>query len=611
MSPKTHRRMLSVLVLTSFGGLAPTPTNAIAVSVPSLETSADEAMPVLGLRTLAETPLDGLEPAVREQLQRKRRVVETLLEAGAAQADLTPAFGDLGQLYLLYDRPEAAAVCFENVTHLVPGEPNAWYYLGVIHQGAGRFDEAVEAFEQVLKSRPDDLATLLRAGEIRFQQRRLDEAGAYFDRAQTLDPNSAAVAFGRGRIANAQRQWQEAVDHFERTLELQPDADSVLHPLGLAHRRLGDLEAAKAALAAAGPNTPVFDDPLMARLFELTATSRSFFIEGNRARRRGLHELAETYYRRALNLDPTDASVLYNLGTLLGELGRVDEAEELFRQAVIHKSDHRDARFNLAISLRARGVLHDAIQAFESVVKLDPTDSAAIMELGVTLFAAGSRQEGLAKLRHVAEGPIEDPQTGLQLARYLAQTGLGDLVPIVLAKADRAAVQPGDRVEIRLMQSELALDEGDFETAAGRLEEAVQTEPADPRPVIRLAMLHCAEGRHHQGIQVLEAGLTVQGEQERILDSLARLLATAPNPENRDASRALKLAQPLFDRAPGPQSAITLAMAKAASGDFAGALALQERLVREIGSAAPPKIRQRLETNLERYRQGKIALPPC
>ena len=574
------------------------------------ELSGD-GQPVAELVAVPETPLDGLEPAVRSQLQEKRQALQALLDADAPHSDLIPAFGDLGQLYLLYDRPEAAAACFENVTRLVPGEPNAWYYLGVIHQGTGRFDSAVAAFEQVLESRPDDLATLLRGGEIRFQQRRLDEAAAYFDRAHALDPSSASVAFGRGRIANARRQWQEAVELFERTLELQPDADSVFHPLGLAHRRLGDIEAAKAALAKAGPNTPVFDDPLMSRLFELTATSRSFFIEGNRARRRGLAELAESYYRRALDLDPSDASVLYNLGTLLGEHGRVDEAEDLFRRAVEHKGDHRDARFNLAVSQRARGALQEAVQGFESVVQLDPTDSAAIMELGATLFAAGSTESGLSKLRQVADGPIQDPQMGLQLARYLLQTGMPERAPEVLDKADRAAVQPADRVEIRLLQSELAMAGGDSAAAATRLEQAMQTEPTDPRPPVRLAMLRCGQGRQDAAIAVLEAALTHQPEEVRVIDSLARLLATSPQPEDRSPQRALELAQALFDRSPGPQSAITLAMAKAANGDFAGAIALQERLVREVGPAAPLRIRQRLESNLERYRRAEIARPPC
>ncbi len=597
-----------------YGLLADPRPVSIPPSQPQAQASPDpltDGASDAELVPVPETPLEGLEPAVRDQLQEKRQALQALLSSDAPPSDLIPAYGDLGQLYLLYDRPEAAAICFENVTRLVPGEPNAWYYQGVIHQGAGRFDPAVAAFERVLEARPDDLATLLRAGEIRFQQRRLDEAAAYFDRAHAVDPSSASVAFGRGRIANARRQWQEAVELFERTLELQPDADSVFHPLGLAHRRLGDLEAAKASLAKAGPNTPVFDDPLMGRLFELTATSRSFFIEGNRARRRGLGELAESYYRRALELDPADASVLYNLGTLLGDHGRVHEAEDLFHRAVEHKADHRDARFNLAVSQRARGALEEAVQGFESVVKLDPNDSAAIMELGATLYAAGSQEAGLDKLRQVADGPIQDPQMGLQLANYLIQTGLDARAPEVLEKAERAAVQPADRVEIRLLQGALALGEGDSETAADLLAQALHMEPTDPRPAIRLAMLRCGQGRQGDAITVLESALTRQPEEERIIDSLARLLATSPQPKDRDVQRALALAQSLFDRSPGPQSAVTLAMAKAANGDFAGAIALQERLVREVGPNAPPRIRRRLETNLERYRKGELALPPC
>ena len=602
----------AVLCLVSLSLFSAWTAEAQAQAQEQPQEQAQEKAPALV--AVPEAPLDGLQDSVREQLATKRAELDGLLAAPSPDPSLlVPAFGDLGRLYLLYDRPETAVPCFQNVTRLVPGEPNAWYYLGVIHQDAGRFDEALAALTETLKSRPDDLPSLLRQGEILLQLRRLDEAEQSFQAAARLDPDGAAVRFGLGRVASAERRYEDAAEHFRATLAKQPDADSVYHPLGMALRRLKQMDAAKEALTRAGPSAPIFDDPLMRRLFELSATSRSYFIEGNRARRRGLVDLAERHYRKALELDPADASTHYNLGTLLGEAGRVDEAQFHFRQAVAHDPEHRDARFNLAVGLRARGDLRDAVAAFQAVAELDPGDLSARLELGATLYAAGERERGLALWdglrRGFLEEPVTDVPTLLQLVRYLMQSGRGD-VDGLLSRAE-AVASGSDAAELFLLRADRAVAARNVSDAVIYLEKALEFQPSQAQAAARLADLYCAQGREGDAVAMLEASLKAAPDGRASQESLSRLLATKEDPDPAETARALQLAQAVFKGRQGPVTAETMAMAMAATGDFAQAVQWQRRLVREVAPRAPADIQRRLHANLERFETGRRALSTC
>lgn len=465
--------------------MRPLPLLLLVLALATAPAAAQEPDPLEPVPSLA---LDAFEPAVREQLEEARAELDGLLAAHAAEpsetgpgssGDLARAFGRLGRLYLFYDRPEAARTCFENALRLVPDasegrviedrafEDRAFedrYYLAKIHQDAGRSDEARDALERILEARPDDLPSRLRLAEVSLRQRRLAEAVEHFQRALEQAgtngqaganaDNRAMAEAGLGRVASTERRWSDAIGHYRRALELQPRTNTLYHPLGLALRREGRIEEAKAALDKAGNNAPFFDDPLVRRLYEQTRSARSFVFEGNRARRRGLVELAVANYRRALELDPTEANAHYNLGVMLGQQGQVALAEFHFRQATIHDPDHRDAWFNLAVGLRASGRLPEAIDAFGRAVELDPADHGARLEHAITLFAAGRRQAGAEGLSAVWKERPESVDDLLLLALYLEQTGLGrdpeGLVDIdaVLDRAAELALTPEERRQV-------------------------------------------------------------------------------------------------------------------------------------------------------------------
>lgn len=510
------------------------------------------------LLEVPEPPPAELEPAVREQLASARAATGTDAEA----------WEQLGRLYLLYEFTGSAEAALENALRLDGSSWQARYLLGVIHQRAGRFDRALRAFDAVLEQRPADLPSLLRRGEILLRQRRLESARKAFERAVSQAPLSASAHYGLGRVLRAQKHDASAVSSFERALELQPHAVAVHHPLARALRRLGELEGARDHLGQAGDSSPVMDDPVLAQMAEQSVLARTFLVQADRARRRGLTGAAQRFYRRALELDPHDAGVHYNLGTLYGELGRLEDAERHFRAALENDPGRADAFYNLGVGLRARGRLQEAVGAFEEAGRLEPENAETRLELAVTLWAVGRREEARADLRRVVDAE-RDADLTERLVRYVSS-------------------MPEAGVDLDAL-----------------LGDAVDRWPDAPALRAAWARGLGAAGSYAEAIEGLEPFLAGSDDEE-LLGVAALLLATAPEPL-RDGDRALALAERLPD---GAEKREMLAMSHAAGGRFEEAARLQTALLADAAAAgAAAELMRRLEENLRRYQDGRVAPP--
>jgi tetratricopeptide (TPR) repeat protein len=93
---------------------------------------------------------------------------------------------------------------------------------------------------------------------------------------------------------------------------------------------------------------------------------------GNLRFRRGAVHEAEALYLRALDIDPAQPEAHYNLGFLAYDRGDIDGAIARFRRAVGLDPAFADAHFNLAMALEERGRASDARAHWEAYLRLEP-----------------------------------------------------------------------------------------------------------------------------------------------------------------------------------------------------------------------------------------------
>ena len=98
----------------------------------------------------------------------------------------------------------------------------------------------------------------------------------------------------------------------------------------------------------------------------------------------------------AVALSPEDAQTHNNLGNTFLALGRLDEAEASYIQAIAWKSDYLEAHYNLGLTFQEQGRLEEAEASYAQAIALKPDYAEAHSNLGVTLQELGKLEEAEA-----------------------------------------------------------------------------------------------------------------------------------------------------------------------------------------------------------------------
>jgi len=112
---------------------------------------------------------------------------------------------------------------------------------------------------------------------------------------------------------------------------------------------------------------------------------------------------AEASYRRALQINPHNANVYSNLGITLSDLGRLDEAEASYLRALQIKPDSAEAHISLGNTLHKQGRLPEAETSYRQALQIKPYFAEAHTSLGITLRKMGRLDEAEASFRRALE----------------------------------------------------------------------------------------------------------------------------------------------------------------------------------------------------------------
>lgn len=105
----------------------------------------------------------------------------------------------------------------------------------------------------------------------------------------------------------------------------------------------------------------------------------------------------EALYRSAIEINPPKA--YGNLGSVLSNQGRLEEAEMAFRKALEFRPNMADVHYNLGILLQGSQRLDEAIISYQKAIHFRPTLALAYVNLGAALIAAGRCQEAASILQ--------------------------------------------------------------------------------------------------------------------------------------------------------------------------------------------------------------------
>ena len=226
---------------------------------------------------------------------------------------------------------------------------------------------------------------------------KLAVAGEVADSQQVLQ----VVTFGDAQAAYNKRHYREATESFDSYVQTHPKNAFGLYMLGLSAWKSGDLVRARDAfersLALDSTNVKtllnlgrvLLDQGKPTEALErinaaVELDSGSADVRRMMARVQstlGQRDSAEASYRVALSIDPTDGWSMNNLGLLLIDQGRYEEALPPLARAVELRPDAPAFANNLGVALERTGHPAAAAEAYRAALKADSTYSKASRSL--------------------------------------------------------------------------------------------------------------------------------------------------------------------------------------------------------------------------------------
>jgi predicted TPR repeat methyltransferase len=186
-----------------------------------------------------------------QHLQRSGKLAEAeavYLEILALVPDEPNALHFLGVLRHQQNRNDEALDLIRRAGERLPGDGGPWVNLGNVLLEMQRFDDAIDAYKQAADYAPDNVLIYNNLGLLHTRRNSLDLAEQCYQRALALSPQSEFVLLNFARLRQRQGHYQEAIAYSMKSLATNPNEPKARRLLAMSHALLGDAASARDVL---------------------------------------------------------------------------------------------------------------------------------------------------------------------------------------------------------------------------------------------------------------------------------------------------------------------------------------------------------------------------
>jgi tetratricopeptide (TPR) repeat protein len=235
-----------------------------------------------------------------------------------------------------------------------------------------------------------------------------------------------------------------------------------------------------------------------------------------------VYESEETLWTDTVIRNPEAWVAHYNLGSVLSQEGRSNEAIRHYRKAAHIKPDYPLVHNNLGIELRMQGRRDEAIRCFAEALRLAPGFTKAHVNLGSTLLDLGRHEEANACFRRALWIDPDFAGAHFNLAVALDAQGRTDLAIAHLRHA--LQLEPGF-ASAHVKLGEVFQTQGAVDDAISHFETALELSPGLLAAHYQLGIALDARGDRDAAIRQYRRALQIAPDHGRIHHRLGTALA--------------------------------------------------------------------------------------
>jgi ATP-dependent Clp protease ATP-binding subunit ClpC len=400
---------------------------------------------------------------------------------------------------------------------------------------AGCWHAAIEAYDEALLKRPDDVFALGGRGEALRLLGRPADALAWFERVLHLAPDHVFAMRGKAAALNALHRWPEALAAWNEALALQPrssfategkaeaerglasdgsaaPASPLPLPVGVAlqaekHAEWGralasDGRAAEAAEAFTAALSLVPER--LDWLGELAAA-----LEGS-----GRGDEAITTWTRILALDPKRADAATQIADVCRRAGRLEDALAAYDGALAIDAGHEPAMVGRGDALRELRRFDEALAWYDKALQTTPTHVPALVGKAAALAGLGRQEEALALWQAALDvDPGSEPaQTGLTLTRSALGMAappvpVGETRPVRRGRSDPKESAGRAQARVHIDEGRAMLQQSRFREASEAFDKASKADPDWPMPYFLLGLAYEGSRQYARAVRAFEEAL--------------------------------------------------------------------------------------------------------
>ncbi|WP_156840995.1 tetratricopeptide repeat protein [Novosphingobium aquimarinum] len=453
-----------------------------------------------------------------------RQRLDRLRERWPADADVLQLSG---MLLRKQGDQRGAAELFRQSLAARPAQPHVQHGLGNALLALGEREAARKAYEAALALAPDFLDARIALGECELADGAADAAVATLRSAVTAAPGNGRAWSSLGRALRTQGEHDEAIEALTRAAQLRPGHVGTLYNLAVALRLGGRPQDAALLL----------EECLRLRPGMYEAS----FVLGHCRQELGEIEAAIAAYRQAIAARPGSREAHDSLSRLLWQHGDSERYLESYGQALVRNPDDTPLLADLAAKLSQVGQVEQAVGILRDAIARGLETPEICYRLGQALAThkGPAREEAIAPLRKAALASPPDHGARYEWVRLLLEMGRLEEARDALQPLRDAL--PFDQQGIALDQLHRRLTGEEREPAAIHAERTVWSGVLAPPPgyaditqfnrdlAALLGQLH--HHRQHPLDQTLRNGTQTVGElldrREPLLRSLRAMLENA------------------------------------------------------------------------------------
>ena len=218
----------------------------------------------------------------------------------------------------------------------------------------------------------------------------------------------------------------------------------------------------------------------------------------------GRTDEAMTHFLKALEINPIYSRAHNNLGNLLMQINRTDEAAVHFRKALEINPDYAETHTNLGTLLVKTGRMDEAVVHYRRALEINPNDVKAHNNIGNILLQTGRTDEAVVHFRKALEINPNLAEAHNNLGNILLQTGRTYEAVVHFRKAleiNPNLAEAYDNLGLALFQT------GQTDEAISHYRKALEINPDNIALLNNLAAAFLQKGQRTDAIQLLQRAL--------------------------------------------------------------------------------------------------------